>query len=77
MQLGRVVAISGKFSYAEATDVETLLKRIKEEVARIKQENPDLHMYRLVDVGLVRKGGALRAKLYFACTPQAKHAVTF
>lgn len=72
----RIVAISRKFSYAEAINMGTLLKRIKEEVRRIKQQNPDLHMYRLEDVGLVRKGGVLRAKLYFTRTPRVKHAIT-
>jgi hypothetical protein len=72
----RVVAISRKFSYGEVTNTGTLLELIKEEVRRIKQQNPDLHAYCLDDVGLVRKGGALRAKLYFTRAPRVKHAIT-
>jgi hypothetical protein len=72
----RVVAISRKFSYGEVTNTGTLLELIKEEVRRIKQQNSDLHAYRLDDVGLVRKGGALRAKLYFTRTPREKYAIT-
>lgn len=71
----RVVAISREFSYVETINVGTLLKRIKEEVRRIKEQNPALHMYRLDDVGLVRTGDALRAKLYFTRISRVKHAI--
>lgn len=52
--------------YSEIASGWSLLARIREEVAEIRQDHPELAAYQLVDLGLVDRQTGIEVKLYFS-----------